>query len=98
MKKVLQWIGLALMLGGLVYMLLLQREVTPFAALAQPTIFALLLVAGAGAMLFGELLDKLLRTEQRVQALEDAVRRLGGDLPADGKARADADKDHHSHN
>lgn len=89
MKKVLQWIGLALVLAGLVYLLLLEKSMD-FQSLTKPLIFALLLTAGAGAMLFGEGFDKLARTEKRVRDLEDEVRRLGGGLP-DGKVGADND-------
>lgn len=92
MKKILQWIGLALMLSGLVYMLLLQGGIASFATLAQPILFALLLISGAGAMLFGELLDKFLHAEQRIQTLEDAVRRLGGNLHSDCENCSDNDK------
>ena len=53
MKKVLQWIGLALVLAGLVYLLLLEKSSMDFQTLTKPLIFALLLAAGAGAMLFG---------------------------------------------
>ncbi len=92
MKKVLQWIGLALVLAGLVYLLLLEKSGMDFQTLTKPLIFALLLAAGAGAMLFGEGFDKLERTEKRVRDLEDEVRRLGGCLP-DGKVGADDDTD-----
>ena len=90
MKKVLQWIGLALVLAGLVYLLLLEKNGMDFQSLTKPLIFALLLTTGAGAMLFGEGFDKLTRTEKRVRDLEDEVRRLGGGLP-DGKVGADND-------
>ena len=73
MKKVLQWIGLALVLAGLVYLLLLEKNGMDFQSLTKPLIFALLLTAGAGAMLFGEGFDKLARTEKRVRDLEDEV-------------------------
>ena len=92
MKKVLQWIGLALVLAGLVYLLLLEKSGMDFQTLTKPLIFALLLTAGAGAMLFGEGFDKLERTGKRVRDLEDEVRRLGGSLP-DGKVGTGDDTD-----
>ena len=51
MKKVLQWIGLALVLSGLIYLLLLEKSGLDFQTLTKPLIFALLLAAGAGALL-----------------------------------------------
>ena len=63
MKKVLQWIGLALVLAGLVYLLLLEKNGMDFQSLTKPLIFALLLTAGAGAMLFGDGFDPLALTE-----------------------------------
>ena len=78
MKKVLQWLGLALVLAGLLYLVFLEKSGMDFQTLTKPAIFALLLASGAGAMLFGESFDKVTRLEKRVRDLEDEVRRLGG--------------------
>ena len=91
MKKVLQWLGLALVLSGLLYLLFSEKSGFDFQSLTKPAIFALLLAAGAGAMLFGEFFDKLTRLERRVHDLEEEVRRLGGD--PDGTAQGKADTD-----
>lgn len=92
MKKVLQWLGLALVLAGLLYLVLLEKSGMDFQTLTKPAIFALLLSAGAGAMLFGEGFDKIIRLEKRVRDLEDEVRRLGGGLSG-GADGADTDTD-----
>lgn len=93
MKKVLQWLGLALVLSGLLYLLFLEKDGFDFQTLTKPAIFALLLASGAGAMLFGEFFDKLTRLERRVRSLEDEVRRLGGSVGGNAADRADADTD-----
>lgn len=95
MKKVLQWLGLALVLAGLLYLVFLEKSGMDFQTLTKPVIFALLLSAGADAMLFGEGFDKITRLEKRVRDLEDEVRRLGGGLSGsadDAGANTDTDR------
>lgn len=91
MKKVLQWLGLALVLAGLLYLVFLEKSGMDFQTLTKPAIFALLLASGAGAMLFGESFDKVTRLEKRVRDLEDEVRRLGGGR-ADEAGSADTNR------
>ncbi len=90
MKKVMQWIGLALVLAGLLYCISLQRG-GDFAALTAPAVFALILCAGAGALLFGELLGKLDSAEKRISNLEEEIRRMksGGSPGADAVKNPD---------
>lgn len=96
MKKIMQWAGLALVLIGLLYVIVLQRGGAEFAVLTRPAVFALLLCSGAGALLFGELLGKLESSEKRINNLEEEIRRMksGKDASDDGvfASRDDADK------
>ena len=90
MKKIMQWVGLALVLIGLLYIIVLQKGGAEFAALTEPAVFALLLCSGAGALLFGELLGKLDSAEKRIYYLEEEIRRMkngGNDPDADASAQ-----------
>ena len=97
MKKIMQWVGLALVLVGLLYIIVLQKGGADFAALTKPAVFALLLCSGAGALLFGELLGKLDSAEKRIYNLEEEIRRMKGgkDGPnaETSTPSADADRD-----
>ena len=86
MKKVMQWVGLALVLIGLLYIIVLQKGGAEFSVLTKPAVFALLLCSGAGALLFGELLGKLDSAEKRIYNLEEEIRRMKG-----GKSDPDSD-------
>lgn len=78
MKKIMQWVGLALVLVGLLYIIVLQKGGAEFGVLTKPAVFALLLCSGAGALLFGELLGKLDSAEKRIYNLEEEIRRIKG--------------------
>ena len=92
MKKVMQWVGLVLVLIGLLYMIVLQKGGAEFAVLTRPAVFALLLCSGTGALLFGEILGKLDAAEKRINNLEEESRRMKGEKsPLDANASASPD-------